>query len=259
MLEYFRNEEKRHEYYEFFKKISDIYDILSPDRFLRSYIEDFEILARMYEILKEAYEPGISIGKEFSRKTAKLVQEYTKSSKIKSGLEVYEINENTLRKIEESKTSDTEKVFNLLKSIEKTIKDNVSRTPYLISIGEKAELIARRYKERQKNTQETLEELKKLIQEINSARKEEIKKNMPVEIFTVYWVLRNEAVDKSEDKTNQMRAILAKYPHWRKSESHEREIKEELCAILVQSGLKNESKIVEIAQNVIRLLKGSAE
>ncbi len=175
MLEYFRNEEKRHEYHKFFKEISSIYDILSPDRFLRPYIEDFETLARMYRILKEAYEPGISIDKEFSRKTAQLVQEYTKSSKIKFGLEVYEINENTLRKIEESKTSSTEKVFNLLKSIEKTIKDNISRTPYLISIGEKAELIARRYKERQKNTQETLEELKKFIEEINSARKEQNK------------------------------------------------------------------------------------
>jgi len=259
VLEYFRNEEERHEYYEFFKEISDIYDILSPDRFLRPYVEDFETLARMYKILKEAYEPGISIDKEFSRKTAKLVQRYTKSGKIKSGLEVYEINENTLRKIKESRTSDTEKIFNLLKSIEKTIKDNVSRTPYLISIGEKAELIARRYKERQKNTQETLGKLKKLIEEINSARKEQSKRNMPVEIFTVYWVLKNEAVDESEDKANQMRAILGKYPHWRKSESHEREIKQELCGILVQSGLKNESKIIEIAQNVIRLLKGSTE
>ena len=259
VLEYFRNEEKRHEYYKFFKEISDIYDILSPDRFLRLHIEDFETLARMYKILREAYEPGISIDKEFSRKTAKLVQKYTKSGKIKSGLEVYEINENTLRKIEESQTSDTEKVFNLLKSIEKAIKDNISRTPYLISIGEKAELIARRYKERQKNTQETLEELKKLIEEINSARKEQSKRNMPVEIFTVYWVLKNEAVDKSKDKANQMRAILGKYPHWRKSESHEREIKQELCGILVQSGLRNESKIIEIAQNVIRLLKGGTE
>ena len=82
---------------------------------------------------------------------------------------------------------------------------------------------------------------------------------MPVEIFTIYWILKNQAVDEPEDKANQTRAVLEKYPHWRKSESHEREVKQELRGILIQSGLKDKSKIIEIAQNVIRLLKGGVE
>jgi type I restriction enzyme R subunit len=61
----------------FFKEIADIYDILSPDAFLRPYIADMETLTRMYKILREAYEPGIAIDKCFSRKTAKLVQAHT--------------------------------------------------------------------------------------------------------------------------------------------------------------------------------------
>lgn len=88
--EHFRDEEKRREYYKFFKEVSDIYDILSPDAFLRPYIEDIETLAKMCRILKEAYDPGISIDREFSRKIAKLVQEHTKSSKIRSSLDLYE-------------------------------------------------------------------------------------------------------------------------------------------------------------------------
>jgi type I restriction enzyme R subunit len=74
-------------------------------------------LARIYRILKEAFEAGILIDKEFMRKTAKLVQTHTHTGNIKSTLEVYEIDENTLRKLEESSSSDTEKVFNLLRSI----------------------------------------------------------------------------------------------------------------------------------------------
>ncbi|MEA2075109.1 MAG: HsdR family type I site-specific deoxyribonuclease, partial [Euryarchaeota archaeon] len=178
VLQYFMDEEKRHEYYQFFKEISSIYEILSPDAFLRPFIADMETLTRMYKILKEAYEPGIAIDKELSRKTAKLVQEQTKSGKIKPALEIYEINEATLRKIDESKASDTEKVFNLIKSIAKTIQDNVSLRPYLIPIGERAELISQLFKERQKNSQETLEELKRLIQEINSAKKEQAERDM---------------------------------------------------------------------------------
>jgi len=65
-----------------------------------------------------------------------------------------------LKKIEESKKPDIEKVFNLLKSIEKEVINKKGVSPYLVSIGERAEAIAEMYKERQKSTQEALEELK---------------------------------------------------------------------------------------------------
>jgi len=130
VLEQFTDEEKRHEYYRFFKELADIYDILSPDAFLRPYIEDFETLARMYRILREAYDMGILIDQDFSKKTAELVQKHTKSGQIRATLEVYEINENTLKLIEADGRSDTERVFNLLKSIERLILDESAKSLY---------------------------------------------------------------------------------------------------------------------------------
>jgi len=256
VLEHFRDEEKRHEYYMFFKELSDIYEILSPDAFLRPYIEDYETLARIYRILRENYEIGIVIGKEFTRKTAKLVQEHTKSGKIKPTLDVYEIDENTLQKIEESRASDTEKIFNLLKSIDKTLSSEGKKSPYLVSIGEKAEAIAILYKNRQKNTQETLEELKKIIEEINSAKKEQLEKDMPAEIFTIYWMLKKEGFEKPDTMANQMKEVLEKYPHWRKSDKHESKVREELYRVLLQSGTTDIHKVSEIVQNILKILKG---
>ncbi|VUT24554.1 MAG: hypothetical protein MASP_00571 [Candidatus Methanolliviera sp. GoM_asphalt] len=272
VLEHFKDEEKRHEYYQFFKEISDIYEILSPDAYLRPYVEDYETLARMYKILKEAYEPGISIDKEFAKKTAKLVQKHTKSGKIKSTLEIYKIDENTLRKIEESNASDIEKIFNLIRSIEKITKIEANMSPYLISIAERAELIVTLYKERQKNTRETLEDLKNIIEEINSAKREQIERDMPAEIFTIFWILKKEGFDKPEAMVNQMRYILEKYPHWRKSEKYEMEIRKILYNVLLQSGLtddckseicklenrrfSNVPKVSEMAQNIMRLPMG---
>ncbi len=256
VLEHFRDEEKRHEYYKFFKELSDIYEILSPDAFLRPYIDDYKTLARIYRILRESYEREIVIDKEFSRKTAKLVQEYTKSGKIKPTLEVYEIDENTLRRIKESKASDTEKIFNLLKSIEKTLESEGKKSPYLISIAEKAEHIAKLYENRQKNTQETLEELKKIVEEINSAKKEQIEKDMPIEIFTIYWMLKKEGFEKPDIMANQMKEVFQKYPHWRKSDQHESKVREEIYAVLLQSGIIYISKVPEIVQKILKILKG---
>lgn len=256
VLEHFLDENKRHDFYKFFKEISTIYEILSPDAFLRPYVDDYETLARMYRILKEAYEGGLPIDKEFMRKTARLVQEQTHSDKIKATLDIYEIDEETLRKIEESKASGTEKIFNLIVSIENTIRDRLDREPYLISIGERAEAITRLFKERQKNTEETLRELKKLIEEINEARKEQAERNMPVEAFSIFWMFKKEGVSEPEAKANQMKGILEKYPYWKKSEKHERSVKQELYKILIQSKVEN---VTEMAKRIIRVIKGETK
>jgi type I restriction enzyme R subunit len=259
VLQHFMDEEKRHEYYRFFKELSAIYDILSPDAFLRPYIADMETLTRMYKILKKAYEKGIKIDREFSRKTAELVQAHTKTGTIKPALSIYEIDDDTVKKIEESTAYDTEKVFNLIRSIEKTIEKDITQKPYLIPIGERAEAITKLFKERQKNSQQTLEELKKLIAEINAAKKEQAERDMPVEIFSIFWLFKNEGIDNPEDKANQMSAVLFQYPHWRRSERHEREIKRELYSVLFQAGLTDTHRITTVAQKIMNVLKGGSE
>ncbi len=255
ILEYFRDEEKRHEYYQFFSDLSDMYEIISPDAFLRPFMEDYETFARIYKILKEAYEPNTLIDKEFTKKTAQLVQQHAKVGEIKPSLDIYEINEDTLRKIEESKVGDTEKVFNLIKSIRHYINKESLKSPYLISIGKRVERILESYKERQKNTQETLEELKKLTEEINSARKEEVEKNMPVEIFSIYWILKEEGFTKAEELANQMQDVLDNNPYWYKSNTQERTVLQELYLVLIQSGEADVEKVSNIASKIIDTLK----
>jgi type I restriction enzyme R subunit len=255
LLEHFRDEEKREEYYQFFKELSSIYEIISPDRFLRDYLDDYETLSRMYKILRGNYDRGIDINKEFTRKTIELVKKHTKSSTIKPTLEVFEINEYTLQKLEKSKASDTEKVFNLIKGIEQTIAKKGKESPYLISIANKAEELVKQYEKRQKSAQETLEELKKIIEEINSAYQEQIEKNMPAELFTIYWMLKENGLENAEVMANEMRNVLEKYPHWQKSNKHEIEIRSKLYEVVIHSGMKDMGQVSKIVQNIMNILK----
>lgn len=253
ILIHFMDEQTRHEYYSFYKELSSIYEILSPDAFLRPYIEDYDTLSRIYKILREAYDPGIPIDKDFLRKTAKLVQEHTKSGVIQPTLDIYEINEETLRKIEESKASDTEKVFNLLKGIFGTVTRDSQLSPYLISIGEKAEEIANLFKQRQLSTQQTLEELRRIVSEMNEARREQAEKNMPVEVFAVMWLLKKAGIKDAEGSANQMKDTFEKFPHWKTSEKHEREIRNQLYKIMVKTGIKN---FIDIVKKIMQILTG---
>lgn len=257
VLEHFIDETVRHKFYEFFKEVSDIYEIISPDSFLRPYIDDYDTLARMFRILREAYEPGVLIDRALARKTAKLVQEHTHSGAIRDTLEIYAIDENTLNKIESSKSSDTEKVFNLLRSIVTAVEKDIDKNPYLIEISEKAEEVANQFKQRQKNTRETLEEYKKLIAEINAARKEQAEKKMPSDIFAIYWMLKFENIPDSEDKANEMREVFNTYPHWKITEEQERGVKNALNKIFIKAKIEVK-KSVNLASKIIKILKGDA-
>ena len=258
VLEFFREEENRDEFTNFFRELSDMYEILSPDAFLRPYLEDFETLARMYRIMKEAYGKGVLVDKEFTRKTAKLVQEHTKSGKIKSTLEVYEINDETLKKIEESQATDTEKVFNLARSIGGFVQTHGNKSPYLISIGERAERLAEAFIRNQKTTQAALDALRQMIIEIREAQQEQAEKGMPTEVFTVYWIMKKSKLVNPEDVANSMINTFATYPHWKTSEKHEMEIRRRLYQVLLEAGLLDASTVTELAQKVLRVLKEGA-
>ncbi|HOV91008.1 MAG TPA: type I restriction endonuclease subunit R [Syntrophorhabdaceae bacterium] len=281
ILNHFIDEEKRKEFYKFYDELSDMYEIISPDHFLRPYLDDYDTLSRMSRILKEAYEPSLLVNKELARKTSKLVQEHTKAGKIKAELEIYEINEETIKKLEQSDTSETEKIFNLLKSIEKEINDHVKDNPYLISIGERVEAISSSFKQRQKDTKETLESLKSIIEAINLAKEERIEKNMSADVFSVYWILKNEGIEQAEGIAREMETLLNEYPYWRESEEQERKVKEKLYKIIRVKTTETEnfsskpamkthvvrdpdtsygiSEIVRVGNKIMTILKGNLQ
>lgn len=254
VVEEFFDEEKRGRFYLFMKELMDMYEIISPDQFLRPYIEEYNTLLRMYHIAREAFESKELTDYDFQRKTAELVKKHTKTGEIETPLEVYEINEKTLEKIEESQASDQTKVFNLSKSIRELIDTEVDQNPYLISIGEKAESVIEQYKNRQTSTQNTLEILRESVEEINTARKEYAEKNMNPEIFSVYWVLKQNEVGGAESKASELNEVLKEYPHIAKSEVHQRQFKQGFYKILLSAGV-DPSRVTEIAKHVYRVLK----
>ncbi|MBF0616650.1 MAG: HsdR family type I site-specific deoxyribonuclease [Nitrospirae bacterium] len=253
ILEHFVDEKLRHKFFEFFKDISSMYDIISPDAFLRPYLDNMEALTRIFRILKEAYCPTITIDREFTRKTAQLVSDQTKGGNIGPIIGIYEINEETLKRIDASRVSDREKVFNLIKTIVKHVTEGADELPYLRSIGERADEIIHRYNEGQEMTQATINALKNLVNEINDAKREQNSKGMPNEVFSVYWLFRNEGIAEPENSANEMSEVFKTNPHWRSNGSHEREVRKKLYSILSKCGL---SGFIEFGKNIMDILRG---
>ncbi|MCS7204060.1 MAG: type I restriction endonuclease subunit R [Leptospiraceae bacterium] len=232
ILGYFSDKEKREDFYSFFKELNDIYNILSPDEFLRPYLSDMETLTRIYKIVLEAYDPSVKIKKALTTKIEELLRKNVKQSEIKDALEVYEINEHTIKILEEKNISEQEKVFNLSKSIAVHIQKEGHNFPYLLSIGERAEKIMSQFRNKQITTKEALSELKKILDEINHSRQEQIAKGMKKDEFTIYWILKQEQVETPKENARECQIIMDQYPYWKSNQAQEREIKKRILALL---------------------------
>jgi len=254
-LEAFRDPETRQAYYRFFRDLEDIYEILSPDAFLREYLADYETLSRLYRILRSNYEPGVDIDRDFARKTARLVQEQTRGSPIHEPGEIYEIREDTLDALAASDEPDTIKVFNLLKVLRRTIANDLADNPYLLSIGERAEAIIQLFQERQLTTQETLQRLEELVRDLQEAKKARAEKDMPGDAFAVYWLLDRQGVEQAEEVGNAMAIAFAGHPHWKVSERQAREVRRKLWQALI--GVVPDEDVAGLVDRILKVIAGA--
>lgn len=254
VIEHFRDEEAREEFYKFFRALADLYEILSPDPFLREYLDDYQRLVWMYQVLRSAYEPGVIIDRELMRKTVRLVQEHTETGAIQDPLDVYEINEDTLKQIAASGKPDAVKVFNLLKSLRHAISQKADIAPYLLSIGEMAERIAKEYQQRQISTQEALRRLEELVREFNEAERSREEKQLPREAFAVYWMLGRAGVAQSEAVGRRMAEAFEQHPHWARSRAQERAVRTALYKALIDAGVTGD-ELTELGQHILDVVR----
>lgn len=253
VLEHFREPEKRQAFYKFFMDLEDLYEILSPDAFLRDYLRDYETLTRLYQVLRSAYDAGVTIDREFSRKTARLVQEKTRGSPIHEPTATYEITENTLKALEASDAPDTVKVFNLVKALRREVEINARQAPYLLSIGQRAEEIVRLFQERQLSTKEALEQLQELVSEYQEAEGQRKERNLPTEAFAVYWLLERQHVSGAETVANEMAVVFGEHPHWRVSGDQARSVRQALTAALLKAGQPVES-VFPVVDGILKVV-----
>ena len=74
LIENFRDKSKRKKFFKFYKEMEMLYEIISPDLFLRPYIDDYKKLTQMYYIVRNGYATTVYADKEFQRKTIQLVR-----------------------------------------------------------------------------------------------------------------------------------------------------------------------------------------
>lgn len=222
-IDFFADKDIRETFFTFFKQVQNLYSILSPDAFLHEFLEDYQALASLYRLIRNANSDNIPIDKELTAKTQQLLQEHTEGNLLELPDEIYELNETTLKEIDQSDASDTVKVMNLRKALRQTVIKEGESKPFLIPIGERAEAAIETYDNRQLGTKEALPELMKFAEEVSRAEREQNQTELDDNAYAVYTVLRNVREDITPEQAQAVNQIFEKYPdhQWDKHEAKE--------------------------------------
>ncbi|MFH1825352.1 MAG: HsdR family type I site-specific deoxyribonuclease [Candidatus Firestonebacteria bacterium] len=231
IIEYFKDKSKREGFRKFYKEIEALYEIISPDAFLRPYINDYSKLSQIYHIVLNAFFKRASVDREFLQKTKNLIQEKIGLYDLHGGMDIYEINENTLKKIKEKGKNNNTKVINLVKSIEKYVIDNPDDL-LLISLSARAKAIQELYEDRQEETQDILDELYSAIETHLEQKKEMEAKGFDGMSAFVNTVLTDKKIKDPDKTTKEIKKIFDEYPNWQKSEQEKRELRTDITLYL---------------------------
>src|SRR5215470_15956938 len=177
LIEHFRDKDRRKEFFKEYKEIEMLYEIISPDAFLRPFMDDYTTLPSIYVVVRNAYANKVYVDRAFQKKTNELVQRHIDTSQIASVGDFVEIGSDTIELIKRQKGGDGTKVINLIKSIEKTAEEN-SEDPFLVALAERAKTVQESYEDRQAATSEALDELLKAVQQDDARKKAQIAKGL---------------------------------------------------------------------------------
>ncbi len=231
-IDYFQDKDTRETFFKFFRGIQNLYDILSPDAFLHPFIADYQALAILYGLIRNAYSDRPYVDKELTAKTRELLQAHTESELFELPDAIYELGADTLRKIDQSEASETVKVLNLQKALRRKVTDEGRSKPFLISIGDRAEAAAEAYENRQMATQDLLAEFRRLAEECSFAARESERLDMDENTFAVYTVLRNAIADVTPEQAQAVNQVFEQFLDYQWDADQKRELRMTLYSTL---------------------------
>ncbi len=252
LIEHFRDPERRKEFFKEYKEIEMLYEIISPDAFLRPFIADYTSLSAIYDVVRKAYTKKVYVDRDFQAKTNALVQEHVGTSHIYDPEDLLKIDGTTIETIKKRKAGDSVKVINLIKSIEK-IADENSDDPFLVAMAERAKAVQEAFENRQTETAEALEELLAEVKRNEDRKREQAERGFDELTYFVFQTLEDAGVENSESVSNKIRAAFTEYPNWKKSEASLRDLRKKVT-FAIYAECDDLDEVTKLVEDLFRIL-----
>jgi type I restriction enzyme R subunit len=227
LIEHFRDKGVRQEFFKEYREIEMLYEIISPDAFLRPYIDDYTTLSSIFAVVRNAYAKTVYVDRAFQKKTNELVQRHIGATGLAPVTEFVTIDEDTIDLINQRVGGDNTKVINLVKSIEKKAVEE-SGDPFLVALADRARAVQENFEDRQTTTADALSGLLAEIERDNERRRTQAARGLDSMIYFVECQLVEHGIPGAEAASQRIDIAFASHPNWRRSEAELREVRQEV-------------------------------
>src|SRR5258707_12212668 len=140
LIEHFRDKDRRKEFFKEYKEIEMLYEIISPDAFLRPFLDDYSTLSSIYVVVRNAYAKKVYVDRAFQKKTNELVQKHIDTTVMEQSDKFVKLDRAAIDAIKKAEEGKAGKGINLNKPIKRTGREN-SDDPFLVAMAERARAV----------------------------------------------------------------------------------------------------------------------
>ena len=235
----FLDPESRKVFFDAYKDIEALWEILSPSAELRDYIENYKQLAGLYAAVRNAYATSVTYVADLASKTSRMVQEKSAQEGLGYLTKTVTFDMQTLSVLRGEKGSDEAKVFNLVRGLQREIENHPDMGSVLRPLKDRAEHILKDMEERTTTGLAALDLLAALAREKEAAVDSKKDSGLSPRAFGVYWALKDDpdlrtAGVSAMDLAREAESLLGRFPNAAVSADEERRLRAALYRPLLE-------------------------
>ena len=188
----FLDPESRKAFFETYKEIEALWEILSPSPELRNHLVTYKQLVQLYAAVRNAYTTRVNYVIDLANKTRSLIQDGAVQQGLGYRTKIVTFDVNTLEALRGESGSDEAKVFNLVRGLRREIEEDRDSASVLRPLKERAEHVLKDLEERRTTGLEAMDRLADIAREKEAAVKAEKDSGLSRRAFGVYWTLKND-------------------------------------------------------------------
>jgi type I restriction enzyme R subunit len=240
----------RKAFYEHYKDIEALWEILSPSPELRDHITTYDQLAKLYAAVRNAYADRVGSVADLAYKTRRLIEENATQSGLGRLTKSVTFDVQTLEALRGEQGPDEGKVFNLVRGLQKEIDDDPGAGAVLQPLKDRAERILNDMEQRKVTGLAAMDLLAALAAEKEAAAKAAAESGLSTRAFAVYWLLKDERVLAAagidpKDIAREVESLGARFPNAAVNPDEHRRFRAQLYRPLLSLGTDDRTRLVD--------------
>ncbi len=252
----FLTPEARKTFFESYKEVEALWEILSPEPALRDHIATYKQLSQLYAAVRNAYAEKVGFVADLAYKTRRLIEESAEQHGLGRLTKTVTFDVATLKSLRSEDGTDEGKVFNLVRGLQHEIDEDPAAAPVLQPLKDRAERILKDLEERKTTGLAAMDQLAALAAEKEAAMKAARDSGLSARAFAVAWVLREDAAVKAAGidpmtLAKDAEELLGRFPNASVNADEQRRLRASLYKPLLALAQDERARVVDL---VVRLL-----